>query len=301
MAPTMIKPLFFTLCLLCSSLSQAQSALILQSDFGTADGAVAAMKGVAYQVSNQLDIFDLSHDIEPYNIWQGAYRLHQAAPYWPRSSVFVSVVDPGVGSQRKSVVLKTKTGHYFVSPDNGSLTLVALHMGVDEVRVIDENKHRLSSSKLSHTFHGRDVYAYTGAKLASGAITFDQVGPSAGKQIFSLQYQKPNLSNDIITGNIDILDIRYGNVWSNIPQSMIEQTALQHGDMLCVTFSTPKNQHREQRMPFSRSFADVAKGEPLAYLNSLLNLSFALNQDSFAKQHALKAGPDWQVRVKKCQ
>src|SRR4051812_41287826 len=110
--------------------------LVLQSDFGLKDGAVSAMKGVAMGVSTNLKIFDLTHEIPAYNIWEASYRLYQAAPYWPTGTVFVSVVDPGVGSQRKSVVLKTKSGSFFVSPDNGSLTLVAEDLGIDELREI---------------------------------------------------------------------------------------------------------------------------------------------------------------------
>lgn len=161
-----------------SSSAYADNALILQTDFSLKDGAVSAMKGVAFGVDHNLKIFDLTHEIPPYNIWEGAYRLYQTASYWPQGSVFVSVVDPGVGTDRKSVVLKTKNGQYFVSPDNGTLTLVAQTLGIDSVREIDEKANRLKGSEKSYTFHGRDVYAYTGARLASGAITFEQVGQS---------------------------------------------------------------------------------------------------------------------------
>src|SRR5512145_23370 len=111
----------------------AQSALVLQSDFGLKDGAVACMKGVAFGVDHNLKIFDLTHEIPNYNIWEAAYQLKQTAPFWPPGTVFVSVVDPGVGTERKSVVMKTNSGHYFVSPDNGTLTLVAEDLGIAAV------------------------------------------------------------------------------------------------------------------------------------------------------------------------
>ncbi len=168
----------FLLTCLGSSSAYADNALILQTDFSLKDGAVSAMKGVAFGVDHNLKIFDLTHEIPPYNIWEGAYRLYQTASYWPQGSVFVSVVDPGVGTDRKSIVLKTKNGQYFVSPDNGTLTLVAESLGIESVREIDEKANRLKGSEKSYTFHGRDVYAYTGARLASGAITFEQVGLS---------------------------------------------------------------------------------------------------------------------------
>ena len=153
--------------LLLGSISYASEPLVLQSDFGTKDAAVASMKGVAVGVSRDLDIYDLTHEVPTFNIWEASLRLAQAAEYWPKGTVFVSVVDPGVGTARKSVVLKTKSGHFFVSPDNGSLTAVAELLGIEAVREIDEAVNRLANSEKSYTFHGRDVYAYTGARLAA--------------------------------------------------------------------------------------------------------------------------------------
>ena len=131
---------------LCAILSNpagaAQPILVLQSDFGLLDGAVASMKGVAVGVSPDIHIYDLTHQIEPYNIWQGALRLAQTAEYWPAGTVFVSVVDPGVGTDRKSIVLRSKSGHYFVTPDNGTLTFVTPRLGIDAVREIDEAVNR---------------------------------------------------------------------------------------------------------------------------------------------------------------
>ena len=151
--------------------------LILQSDFGTADGAVSAMYGVAYGVHPDLKISDLTHEIPQYDIWEASYRLIQTVSYWPEGSVFVSVVDPGVGSTRRSIAVKTKTGQYIVTPDNGTLTHVKRIIGIEEARIIDETINRLPNSGESYTFHGRDIYAYTGARLASGIISFDQTGP----------------------------------------------------------------------------------------------------------------------------
>ena len=104
----------------------ADNALVLQTDFGLKDGAVSAMKGVSFAVDSNIKLFDLTHEIPAYDIWEAAYRLHQTAPYWPQGTVFVSVVDPGVGTERKSIVAKSKNGQYFVTPDNGTLTLIAL-------------------------------------------------------------------------------------------------------------------------------------------------------------------------------
>ena len=156
--------------------------LLLQSDFGLQDGSVASLKGVAYTVSPALQVVDITHLIPPFSILDAAYRLRQVAPFWPAGSVFVSIVDPGVGTARRSVVMKTKTGQYFVTPDNGTLTFVAELFGVAEVREIDETVNRRPGSQWSATFHGRDVYVYTAARLAAGVITFEQVGPSRDTQ-----------------------------------------------------------------------------------------------------------------------
>ncbi|WQY70493.1 S-adenosyl-l-methionine hydroxide adenosyltransferase family protein [Helicobacter pylori] len=294
-----ISALFLSACIGLSSV-YADNALILQTDFSLKDGAVSAMKGVAFSVNSNLKIFDLTHEIPPYNIWEGAYRLYQTASYWPQGSVFVSVVDPGVGTNRKSVVLKTKNGQYFVSPDNGTLTLVAQTLGIDSVREIDEKANRLKGSEKSYTFHGRDVYAYTGARLASGAITFEQVGPELPAKVVEIPYQKAKATKGEVKGNIPILDIQYGNVWSNISDKLLNQAKIKRNDILCVTISKGSKKQYEGKMPYVASFGDVLKGQPLVYLNSLLNVSVALNRDNFAQKYQIKSGADWNIDIKKC-
>ncbi|WQX97502.1 S-adenosyl-l-methionine hydroxide adenosyltransferase family protein [Helicobacter pylori] len=294
-----ISALFLSACIGLSFVC-ADNALILQTDFSLKDGAVSAMKGVAFSVDSNLKIFDLTHEIPPYNIWEGTYRLYQTASYWPKGSVFVSVVDPGVGTKRKSVVLKTKNGQYFVSPDNGTLTLVAQTLGIDSVREIDEKANRLKDSEKSYTFHGRDVYAYTGARLASGAITFEQVGPELPPKVVEIPYQKAKATKGEVKGNIPILDIQYGNVWSNISDKLLNQAGIKRNDIMCVTIFKGSKKQYEGKMPYVASFGDVLEGQPLVYLNSLLNVSVALNRDNFAQKHQIKSGADWNIDIKKC-
>jgi S-adenosylmethionine hydrolase len=186
--------------------------VVFQTDFGLKDGAVAAMKGVAMGVDSSLKLFDLTHEIPAYSIWEAAYRLQQTASYWPAGTVFVSVVDPGVGTSRKSVVLKTKTGHFIVTPNNGTLALIAASEGIDAVREIDETVNRRTGSGKSYTFHGRDVYAYTAARLASGKISFEQVGAAQPNEVVNIPYQKAVIENKKIKGTIAILDVQYGNM-----------------------------------------------------------------------------------------
>ncbi len=282
---------------LISSAAWSQNALVLQSDFGLEEPAVASMKGVAYGVSADLAIFDNTHEIPVFNIWEAAYRLNQVARYWPAGTVFVSVVDPSVGTERKSVVLKTQSGHYFVSPDNGSLTLVAETLGIEAVRRIDESVNRLSGSERSHTFHGRDVYAYTGARLAAGVIDFEQVGPLEKNVVLSIRYKKPALVYSRIEGNVPILDIHYGNVWTNISADLFDQLQLKVGDSVWVKVSSGDEILFESRVPFVSSFGGVALGEPALYVNDILNIGLAINQGNFAAKYGIEPGPDSNIEI----
>ncbi|WP_338758690.1 S-adenosyl-l-methionine hydroxide adenosyltransferase family protein [Massilia sp. METH4] len=277
-----------------------RNALVLMTDFGTSDGAVSAMRGVAYGVDRGLYVSDLTHDIPDYDIWLGAYRLYQTANYWPVGTVFVNVVDPGVGTSRKSVVLKTAAGRYFVGPDNGLFTLIAERDGVAELREIDEKVNRLAGSAESYTFHGRDVYAYVGARLASGAITFEQVGPVLpSASVVRIPYQKAVREGGVIKGIVPVLDVKYGNVWTNIPKALFEELQIGVHDKVRVRFLHKGRKVAEVVAPFEHTFGGVAKGKPLVYLNSLLEVAVAISQGNFAGQYKIGSGVDWEVEVTK--
>jgi S-adenosylmethionine hydrolase len=294
-----MKAFYFSLIFLLVSCSKERKTLVFQSDFGVKDGAVAAMKGVACSVSNNLQIFDLTHEISAFNIAEAAYRLNQSASYWPKGTVFVSIVDPGVGSTRKSIVAKTKTGYYFVTPDNGTLTLIEESMGIEAVREIDETKNRLKGSNESYTFHGRDVYAYTGARLASETITFEEVGKLLEGDIVRLPDMNATVNGDEINGSIPVLDVQYGNIWTNIDKSALEKINVKTGDSLLVSISFNNEKKFEGKLPFATTFSAVPVGSELAYMNSLLKLSFAVNQGNFSEKYAVKSGEGWKVVVKK--
>lgn len=282
------------------NLSMASSGmLVLETDFGLKDGAVGAMKGVAYSVSPSLTIADLSHEIPPYKIWEGAYRLYQTASYWPKGSVFVTVIDPGVGSSRRSIVAESNQGHYFVGPDNGLLTLIADEVGIKEVREIDTNRHRLPGSQASYTFHGRDVYAYTGALLAAGKIKFNDVGPLLKTPLVKLPYEKGKLGRNKVTGEVVILDPQYGNVWTNIDNKLVEQLGLKKGEYYKVSIFHIQKKVFAEIIPFANTFSGVQEGQNLLYLNSLMNLSIAANQANFAKIHQIGSGPGWHIEIEK--
>ena len=288
---------FVALLLLLGSVANASDPLVLQSDFGVKDIAVASMKGVAVGVSRDLDIYDLTHEVPTFNIWEASLRLAQAAEYWPKGTVFVSVVDPGVGTARKSVVLKTKFGQYFVSPDNGSLTAVAEQFGIESVREIDEAVNRLANSEKSYTFHGRDVYAYTGARLAAGIISFEQVGRQLPNSVVMIPYQQPVFSDGRIVGNVEILDPQYGNIWTNIDRDTFNKLELASGDQVSVIISNNGKTVLEQTMPYFESFGRVEVGAPLLYLNSVNDVALAINQGNFSTEFGILSGPDWSIVI----
>jgi S-adenosylmethionine hydrolase len=290
---------FSLLFLLSVCLFSQNKIVVFQTDFGLKDGAVSAMKGVAMGVNPALRLFDLTHEIPAYNIWEAAYRLEQTAPYWPKGTVFVSVVDPGVGTERKSVVLKTKSGHFFVGPDNGSFTLIAESLGILEIHEIDEAVNRRKNSQSSYTFHGRDVYAYTAARLAAGVITLAQVGKSLPKEVVKTPYQKAVLEGNAIVGNIPILDVQYGNVWTNISADLFKKLNITARQKVKVTVWENDKLIFEGEMPFANTFGEVPEGQNISYLNSLMNFSFAINMGDFSTKYSVKSGPNWKVKVEK--
>jgi len=287
----------FSLNIVTAANVKTNGAIVLQTDFGEKDGAVSAMRGVAFGVDNNIKVFDLTHEIPAYSIWDAAYRLYQTAEYWPSGTVFVSVVDPGVGTDRKSVVLKTKSGHYFVTPDNGTLTLIAERLGIDEIREIDEAVNRRKNSEKSYTFHGRDVYVYTAARLATGKITFEQVGKKLPNKVVEIPYQKATINGKTVSGNIPMLDVQYGNVWTNINRDTVKSLNLKKGDILTVEIFNNNKSVYKKDIPFVNSFGDVAYGKPLVYFNSLDNISFALNMDNFAEKNKISYGGEWTVKI----
>lgn len=274
--------------------------LVFQSDFGYVDGAVSAMYGVAYGVDPKLLISNLTHEITPYDIWEASYRLIQTVSYWPEGTVFVSVVDPGVGSARRSIAVRTDDGQYIITPDNGTLTHVKRMSGIAEARIIDETTNRLKGSSQSYTFHGRDIYAYTGARLAAGVISFEEVGPAVPvESIIELPVEEAVFENAGVYGTIDVLDVRFGSLWTNIPRTLFEQLGVTHGNHVEIRIENGTRTVYKNILVYAKSFADVFVGEPLVYVNSLDCMAVAINQGSFARAYNIGTGNAWKLRIRK--
>ncbi|NOX68433.1 MAG: S-adenosyl-l-methionine hydroxide adenosyltransferase family protein [Gammaproteobacteria bacterium] len=283
-----------------SSETADKHALVFLSDFGLTERFVASMKGVAVSVDPTLQLYDLTHQIEPFNVWQASYMLAGTIDYWPQGTVFVSVVDPGVGTNRKSVVLQTGSGHFVVTPDNGSLTLVAERQGVVALREIDESVNRLRGSEDFHTFDGRDVYSYTGARLASGAITFDEVGPLLDPRVQKLPYQQPSrIGDDVLLGNVVHVEKPFGNIVTNIPKSLLAELGLATDghEYVMVEISHSGQTVFSKKLPYVSTFGEVEHGMPLLYADSLKAVGLAMNNGDFSAQYEIAAGSDWRIRL----
>ena len=276
--------------------------LVLQSDFGLVDGAVSAMVGVALEESPTLKIHHLTHDITPYNIFEGSYRLFQMVNYWPEGTTFVSVVDPGVGSKRKSVVAKTVQNQYIVTPNNGTLSFIKKHVGIVAIREISEVENRRKNTEHSYTFHGRDVYAYTGAKLASGHITFEEVGPELDTEdIVEIPVVETTIGNDFVSGAIDILDVRFGSLWTSIRREEFYTLSPEFGDRFEVTIYNNDMLVYQNQVTYGKSFGDVRIGQPILYINSLYRVGLAINQGFFAKAYNVGVGAQWSIEIKRIE
>lgn len=275
--------------------------LVFQSDFGLVDGAVSAMEGVALQVDPELKLYHLTHDITPYNIFEGNYRLFQTVNYWPEGTVFVSVVDPGVGTNRKSVVAKTKTGHYIVTPDNGTLTHLNKYLGIVALREIEESINRRKNTELSYTFHGRDVYAYTGARLAAGVITYEEVGkelPLSDIVELDVVETEYNAEEKSVKGCVDILDVRFGSLWASISRDDFYQLNPEFGKRYEVSIFHENMLVYQNQVVYQHSFAEVSVGSPLLYINSVYRVGIAINQGSFARAYNVGTGTNWKIRIR---
>ena len=270
--------------------------LVFQTDFTYAEGAVSSMYGVVKTVDRELEIFDGTHQIPQYDTWSASYRLYQSLQFWPKGTIYVSVVDPGVGTARKACVAKTVDGYYIVTPDNGALTHVKKYIGIEAVREIDETVNRLQSTRGTAIFHGRDLFGYTAARLASGIIDFEGVGPEYSvDEIVEHEILEPTVEPKHVKGIFEINDPNFGNLWTNIPLEKFEEAGFQYGDMVNVSICHEGKEVFKDRVLFHQSFGFAKKGDPMIYNNELMKVAMAVSQGSFCKKYNLSYGPEWEV------
>ena len=274
--------------------------LVMQTDFSLKSAAVSVMHGVSYQVDRELIVEDISHEVAKWNPYAASTNLAYTLPYWPEGTVFVSVIDPGVGTDRKACVAKTKNGYYVVTPDNGALTHIVQEYGIEEVRIIDEKVNRYPGTEQINIFHGRDLFAYCGARLASGKITFEEVGPAYDvSEIVIIETPDADVCDGVIYGFNKTCNANFGINVSNIPAALLEKIDVKLGDMVHLTVSHNGKVHFDGDVLYHRSFGYVAPGEPICYNAEGMLVGFALNLENFMERYNTEPGPDWLVTVKK--
>ena len=255
--------------------------IVFMTDFGVVDDSVAICRGVMYEIMPEVRIVDLTHQVTPFSIFDGARFLFGATPYYPAGTVFVVVVDPGVGSLRKAIVAHSKKGQYFVLPDNGVITLVEQRDGIDAVREIT-NPDWMIGSKLSSTFHGRDIFSPVGAHLAR-RDDWTKVGPEMPvKALVKLDQKIASIDQQGLNASVIATDGPFGNLVTNVEGSDFLKLGYQHGQEVPV-----KVGDKEVRMKFVKTFSDVPVGDPLLYIDSRGHLGLAINQKSFAATYGI--------------
>lgn len=277
-----------------------KSCIVLQTDFSLDWPFVATMKGVCKQVDPCLECIDSTHTIEKYNIVEASQQLQYVEPFWPKATVFVSVVDPGVGTPRKACVALLKDGKYVVTPDNGTLTHVFYNVGVQEVREIDVSKHRYQGTEDVSVFHGRDIFAYTAAKLASGKIAFEEVGDAYAVEeivLFDYAYVKADVTSDEIQGIVSNVSDPFGSIVFNILTTDFQRVGYQEYDIVHVVLENEEGVYFEEDVPYVQSFGYVDIGKSLLFNSSSNYISLGLNQDSFKDKYQVKAGCLWKVSL----
>jgi S-adenosylmethionine hydrolase len=256
--------------------------IVFMTDFGTVDDSVAICRGVMYSIAPEVRIVDLTHQVTPFSILDGARFLYGATPYYPAGTVFVVVVDPGVGSTRRAVVVKSKRGQYFVLPDNGLMTLVQDRDGIEGAREIT-NRDWMIGAALSSTFHGRDIFSPLGAHLARGD-DWTGVGPELDvSKLIRLDIASAKLDERGLSGQVIATDGPFGNLVTNISGEDFLKLGYGRGQTAHITLGT-----NEMDIPFVRTFSDVPLKTPLLYIDSRGRLGLAVNQGSFAATYGIK-------------
>jgi S-adenosylmethionine hydrolase len=256
--------------------------IVFMTDFGVVDDSVALCRGVMYSIMPDVRIVDLTHEVTPFSILDGARFLYGATPYFPAGTVFVVVIDPTVGSMRKAIVARSKRGQYFVLPDNGLLTLVEQRDGIEAVREIT-NPEWMIGTKLSSTFHGRDIFSPTGAHLARGD-DWTKVGAEVPvKDLVRLQLKAATLDERGLSATVIATDGPFGNLVTNVDAEDFLKLGYQRGQDVPVTVGG-----KEMKIKFVKTFSDVPLGQPLLYIDSRGHVALAVNQNSFSAVYGVK-------------
>jgi S-adenosylmethionine hydrolase len=254
----------------------ARPSIVFMTDFGTANDAVAICRAVIYGIAPDVRITDITHQVTPFSIEEASRFLYGVTPYYPEGTVFLVVVDPGVGTSRKAIAVKSKKGQYFILPDNGVITPVLDRDGLESAREIT-NQHWMIQAPLSSTFHGRDIFSPAAAHLAEG-WEFDLVGRPVQQLVRSTPKSSVTSAKGI-DGDAIGLDDPYGSLITDIPGEDFKQLGYHLGDKVLVQINK-----KAVALPYAKTFMDVPVGESLLYIDSRGRVGIAVNQGSYARR-----------------
>src|ERR1700685_892978 len=282
LAVTVIVIVAAPLCSATHAVQKYPPTIVFMTDFGVVDDSVALCRGVMYSIMPDVRIVDLTHEVTPFSILDGARFLFGGTPYFPAGTVFVVVIDPTVGSTRKAIVAHSKRGQYFVLPDNGLLTLVEQRDGIDAVREIT-NPDWMIGSKLSSTFHGRDIFSPAGAHVARGD-DWTKAGPEvAVKDLVRLELKAATLDDRGLTAEVIATDGPFGNLVTNVDAEDFFKLGYKHEQDVPVVIGD-----KEMKLKFVHTFSDFGLNQPLLYIDSRGHVALAVNQNSFAAVYGVK-------------
>jgi hypothetical protein len=253
--------------------------IVFMTDFGVANDAVAICKAVILSIAPDARIMDITHQVTPYSIEEGARFLQGVTPYYPSGTVFLVVVDPGVGTSRKAIVVKSKKGQYFVLPDNGLITPVIDRDGLESAREIT-NTDWMIQSPISSTFHGRDIFSPVAAHLAAGG-DFVLVGPELS-QLVRLNPKAAFVTDQGISGDVIALDDPFGSLITDVPGDEFKKLAYRFGDKVPMLIDK-----KPVTLPYGKTFMEVPVGDPLLYVDSRGRVGIAVNQGNYSKQFGI--------------
>lgn len=275
-----------------------KSLIVLQTDFTFKEGAVSSMYGVIKTIDRSLEVYDSTHEIPNFDIWSAAYRLYQPLQFWPKGTIFVSVVDPGVGTKRKPCIAHTKNDYYIITPDNGTLTFVDAVYGIESVIEINTDMYRLKGYGTEETtvFHGRDIFAYCAGLLASRKVSYEDFGtPYSVEDIVKFEYTRA-YQDDNIYGTCLIGDPNFGNLWTNIPFSWVKEDI---DTKVQIIIRNKDTVLFNERVYVYETFGMVAYQDITLYRNEYNDIGIALNQGNFMNTYHVDFGPDIVIEIRR--
>jgi S-adenosylmethionine hydrolase len=253
--------------------------IVFMTDFGTANDAAAICRAVIFNIVPDVRLTDITHQVTPFSIEEASRFLAGVTPYYPSGTVFLVVVDPGVGTSRKAVIVKSKKGQYFVLPDNGLVTPVIERDGFDSAREIT-NQEWMIQSAVSSTFHGRDIFSPTAAHLAAG-WDYHLAGPEVA-QLVQLTPKTSTTTDKGIEGDIIGLDDPYGSLITDIPADEFKKLGYNLGDKVTVQVNK-----KPVSVPYVKTFMDVPVGDSLLYIDSRGRVGIANNEGNYSKKFGI--------------